>query len=194
MNRKNTKTYRIAIIGILAAIIFIQNFVPMLGYLPIPPLNPTIIHITVIIAALTLGTKDGMIIGGVWGVTRFVKAFVMPASPLDLLLFTNPFISILPRILVGLIAGASYYALKKKMNDTSSMALASILGSLTNTILVLIFIYIFNRGEYAEAMGVSVAGLAKVLGTVVLTNGIAEAVAAAIIAPFIAKALKRIGR
>ncbi|MGX7418701.1 ECF transporter S component [Carnobacterium gallinarum] len=194
MNQKKSKTYRIAIIGILSAIIFIQNFVPMLGYLPIPPLNPTIIHITVIIAALTLGAKDGMIIGGVWGITRFVKAFVMPASPLDLLLFTNPFIAILPRILVGLVAGASYYALKRKMADTSAMVIASILGSLTNTILVLFFIYLFNSAEYAEAMKVSIDGLLKVLGTIVLTNGVAEAIAAAIIAPFIATALKRISR
>ncbi|WP_313469743.1 ECF transporter S component, partial [Carnobacterium sp.] len=89
MYQKNRKAYRIAILGILSAIIIVQNFVPLLGYIPIPPLNPTIIHITVIIAALTLGTKDGMIIGGVWGISRFIKAFIAPASPLDLLLFTN---------------------------------------------------------------------------------------------------------
>lgn len=192
MYQKNRKAYRIAILGILSAIIIVQNFVPLLGYIPIPPLNPTIIHITVIIAALTLGTKDGMIIGGVWGISRFIKAFIAPASPLDLLLFTNPLISIVPRILVGFVAGYVYHLFKnKKEKDSLGMILSSVLASLTNTILVLFFIYLFYKDDYATALNVDVSNLAKALGAVVLTNGLAEAVAAAIIAPVVAKALKR---
>lgn len=192
MYQKNRKAYRIAILGILSAIIIVQNFVPLLGYIPIPPLNPTIIHITVIIAALTLGTKDGMIIGGVWGISRFIKAFIAPASPLDLLLFTNPLISIVPRILVGFVAGYVYHLFKnKKEKDSLGMILSSVLASLTNTILVLFFIYLFYKDDYATALNVGVSNLAKALGAVVLTNGLAEAVAAAIIAPVVAKALKR---
>ena len=192
MYQKNRKAYRIAILGILSAIIIVQNFVPLLGYIPIPPLNPTIIHITVIIAALTLGTKDGMIIGGVWGISRFIKAFIAPASPLDLLLFTNPLISIVPRILVGFVAGYVYHLFKnKKEKDSLGMILSSVLASLTNTILVLFFIYLFYKDDYATALNVDVSNLAKALGAVVLTNGLADAVAAAIIAPVVAKALKR---
>lgn len=192
MYQKSRKAYRIAILGILSAIIIVQNFVPLLGYIPIPPLNPTIIHITVIIAALTLGTKDGMIIGGVWGISRFIKAFIAPASPLDLLLFTNPMISIVPRILVGFVAGYVYHLFKnKKEKDSLGMILSSVLASLTNTILVLFFIYLFYKDDYATALNVDVSNLAKALGAVVLTNGLAEAVAAAIIAPVVAKALKR---
>lgn len=62
--KKKLSTRRIAIFGLLTAILLIQNFVPFLGNIPIPPLNPTIIHITVIVATLTLGTVDGMILGG----------------------------------------------------------------------------------------------------------------------------------
>lgn len=92
MKERKNKTYRIAILGILSAIIIIQNFVPFLGNIPIPPLNPTIIQITVIVSAFVLGIKDGMIIGGIWGVVRMIKAYTLPTSPLDLLLFTNPII------------------------------------------------------------------------------------------------------
>lgn len=46
MNTHKNKTYRIAILGILSAFIIVQTFVPS-GNIPIPPLNPTIIHITV---------------------------------------------------------------------------------------------------------------------------------------------------
>ena len=41
-------------------------------------------------------------------------------------------------------------------------------------------------------MKVDVSGLLKVLGTVVLTNGLAEALAAGIIAPIVARTLKKI--
>lgn len=192
MYQNKRKAYHTAILGILSAIIIIQNFVPLLGYIPIPPLNPTIIHITVIVAALTLGTKDGMIIGGVWGVSRLIKAFIAPASPLDLLLFTNPIISIVPRILVGFVAGYIYHLFKqKKGKDSLGMVVSSVFASLTNTILVLVFIYLFYKDDYASALNVDVANLAKALGAIVLTNGVAEAVAAAIIAPIVARPLKR---
>ncbi|WP_413496871.1 ECF transporter S component [Carnobacterium maltaromaticum] len=191
MNNTKNKTYRIAILGILTAIIFIQSFVPMLGYIPIPPLNPTIIHITVIIAALSLGTKEGVILGGVWGLTRWAKVFLMP-GPLDPIIFINPIITILPRILVGFIAGYAFYLLRRKLKESSAMVIASVLASLTNTILVLFFIYIFNGADYAAAMKVDVSGLLKVLGTVVLTNGLAEALAAGIIAPIVTRTLKKI--
>lgn len=194
MQNRPNKTYRIAILGILTGIILIQNFVPFLGYIPIPPLNPTIIHITVIVAALTLGVKDGMIVGAVWGVIRLIKAFIMPSNPLDLLLFTNPVISIVPRILVGFVAGYVFFKLKKRLKTTTAMTIASVLASLTNTILVLFFIYVFYKEDYATAMKVDVSNLVKFLGTIVLTNGVAEAVAAGVIAPFIAKSLKKFSR
>ncbi|MFZ2496359.1 MAG: ECF transporter S component, partial [Trichococcus flocculiformis] len=113
MNTQKNKTYRIAILGILSAFIIVQTFVPFLGNIPIPPLNPTIIHITVIVAAFVLSTKDGMLVGLVWGLARMVKAYTLPASPLDLLLWTNPVIAVVPRVMVGLVAGLVFHAFLK---------------------------------------------------------------------------------
>lgn len=192
MKTTKNKAYRIAILGIFTAIILLQSFVPFLGYIPIPPLNPTIIHITVIIAAISLGTKEGMIIGGVWGVVRLIRAFAAPQTPLDPLIFTNPLISVLPRILVGLVAGLVFYTFRKKGNQTFGMALSAVLASLTNTIVVLSFIYLFYKDDYAAAINVDSSNLMYVLGGVVLTNGVAEAVAAGILGPIIAKPLLRI--
>ncbi|MEG2603063.1 MAG: ECF transporter S component, partial [Carnobacterium sp.] len=109
----------------------------------------------------------------------------------DLLLFTNPVIAIVPRILVGLVAGYVYQILKRTaVKDTFAMIISAILGSLTNTILVLTFIYIFYRQEYAAFVQVDVGSLLVVLGTVVITSGLAEAIAAAVIVPLVAKPLK----
>lgn len=192
-DRKN-KTYRIAVLGILSAIIIIQNFVPFLGNIPIPPLNPTIIQITVIVSAFVLGMKDGMIVGGIWGIVRMIKAYTLPTTPLDLLLFTNPLISLVPRILIGLVAGWIFLIFKKRGEEKRGMVLGAVAGSLTNTILVLGFIALLYGAEYSEALGVSSAGLMGALAAVVATNGVAEAIVSAIIAPVIAKALMKVKR
>ncbi|TFJ38580.1 ECF transporter S component [Carnobacterium divergens] len=192
MFNQSKKTYQIAILGMLTAIVLIQNFVPVVGYIPIPPINPTIIHITVIIAALTLGYKNGMILGLVWGVACIIRAFTTPTSPLDILFFTNPIIAIIPRILVGFVAGYVYQLLKKnKLLDSISMIISAVLASLTNTIFVLLFIYLFYRVEYASFLNVDQGKLIGIMGIVIVTSGVAEAVAAGIISPIVAKALKQ---
>lgn len=194
MNTQKNKTYRIAILGILSAFIIIQTFVPFLGNIPIPPLNPTIIHITVIVAAFVLSTKDGMLVGLVWGLARMVKAYTLPASPLDLLLWTNPVIAVVPRVMVGLVAGLVFHAFLKRKQEKVGMVTAAVLGSLTNTVLVLGFIALFCGNEYATALNVDPSNLLKVLAGIVATNGIGEAVAAGLIAPFIATALMKVRR
>ena len=194
MKNSKNKTYRIAVLGILTAIIIIQNFVPFLGNIPIPPLNPTIIHITVIVATFVLGIKDGMIVGGIWGLVRMIKAYTLPASPLDLLLFTNPLIALVPRILIGLTAGLVFQFFHKKGNTKRGMVIGSVVGSLTNTLLVLGFIALLFGQEYSEALGVPATNLMGVLATVVATSGIAEAVVAAILAPVISNALIKVKR
>ena len=194
MNTQKNKTYRIAILGILSAFIIVQTFVPFLGNIPIPPLNPTIIHIPVIVAAFVLSTKDGMLVGLVWGLARMVKAYTLPASPLDLLLWTNPIIAVVPRVMVGLVAGLVFHAFLKRKQEKRGMVIAAVLGSLTNTVLVLGFIALFYGNEYATALNVDPSNLLKVLAGIVATNGIGEAVAAGLIAPFIAKALMKVRR
>ena len=194
MNTQKNKTYRIAILGILSAFIIVQTFVPFLGNIPIPPLNPTIIHITVIVAAFVLSTKDGMLVGLVWGLARMVKAYTLPASPLDLLLWTNPIIAVVPRVMVGLVAGLVFHAFLKRKQEKVGMVTAAVLGSLTNTVLVLGFIALFYGNEYATALNVDPSNLLKVLAGIVATNGIGEAVAAGLIAPFIATALMKVRR
>lgn len=194
MQTQKNKTYRIAILGILSAFIIIQTFVPFLGNIPIPPLNPTIIHITVIVAAFVLSTKDGMLVGLVWGLARMVKAYTLPASPLDLLLWTNPIIAVVPRVMVGLVAGLVFHAFLKRKQEKVGMVVAAVLGSLTNTVLVLGFIALFYGNEYATALNVDPSNLLKVLAGIVATNGLGEAVVAGLIAPFIAKALMKVRR
>ncbi|MFD1318179.1 ECF transporter S component [Loigolactobacillus zhaoyuanensis] len=192
MTHKN-KAYRISILAMFIAIIIIQNFVPMFGYIPIGLLDLTTIHITVIIAAIILGPGDGALIGGAWGLITFIRAFTAPTSPLAPLVFTNPVVSIVPRILIGLVAGWLFIWLQRKMKRTPAMMLAALAGALINTILVLGLIYMFYRTPaVAQAYGTAdVSRLGGLLLVVVGTNGIPEAILAAVVAPLICTPLMR---
>jgi len=194
MNKKN-KTFRIVILGMLSAIIIIQTTIPFLGYIPMGPLSLTIIQVTVIIAAIVLGMKDGAIVGGVWGMITFIRAFVAPTSPIAPLIFTNPLVSVLPRILIGVVAAYVFHRmLSGKLNETVRMSIAGVLGSLTNTILVLGLIYLLYREPYANFLKMDMEQLLPALLTIVATNGITEAILSGVLAPIISKPLLKLRR
>ncbi|MGK4059501.1 ECF transporter S component [Loigolactobacillus coryniformis] len=190
---QKNKAYRISILAMFVAIIIIQNFVPLFGYIPLGLLDLTTIHITVIIAAIILGPKDGALVGGAWGLITFIRAFTSPTSPLAPLVFTNPVVSIVPRILIGLVAGWLFIWLQRKIKRTPAMMLAALVGALVNTILVLGLIYLFYRTPaVAQAYGTAdVSRLGGLLLVVVATNGIPEAILAAVVAPLICTPLLR---
>ncbi|OTN91807.1 ECF transporter S component [Enterococcus faecium] len=189
MNSRN-KTFRLVLRAILLAIIIVQAMVPWLGFIPLGFISLTIIHIIVIIAAVVLGPKDGMVIGLFWGIATIVRAYAMPTTPFDTLVFTNPIISVVPRVLVGLVAGLVFHWIyQKNKSITISSAFAGVLGSLVNTVLVLGFMGLFYTGATADAYGVDSALLFKTLAGVAAINGIPEAIGAGIITPLLAKAL-----
>ena len=184
------KAYRTAILGILIAIIFVQSMVPFLGYIPTGFINITIIHITVIVAAIVLGPKDGAIVGLVWGIGTIIRAFTSPTSIIDTTVFTNPIVAILPRIIVGLIAGWIYLWFRNHTKKkVLGMAVASGIGSLTNTVLVLGLMRVMYSSTMAQAYATQTDLLNKLLLVIVGTNGIPEMVAAIIIAPAISEAI-----
>ena len=88
----------------------------------------------------------------------------------------NPLASVImtfvPRILIGVVAGYVYLAMKKKGIATSvSVGTAAVCGSLTNTILFLGSMAVFFQSF----------PLANVLATIVGVNSLAEIAAAAVI-------------
>ncbi|MFV0559555.1 MAG: ECF transporter S component [Enterococcus sp.] len=189
MDRKN-KTFRLVLRAVFLAIIIVQSMVPWLGFIPLGFISLTIIHITVIVAAIILGPKDGMLIGLFWGLATMIRAFAMPTTPFDTLVFTNPVISVVPRVLVGLVAGYTFHWIyKKKESIVLGSVFAGILGSIVNTVLVLGFMGLFYSGATANAYGVDTSVLFKTLAVVAATNGVPEAIAAGVVTPLITKAL-----
>lgn len=194
--KRRQQIRRNTIRAIFIAIIILQDFVPFLGNIPLGPLSITTMHVTVIIAAVVLGPVDGAIIGGTWGLLTWVRAFVAPSSPLAPLVMVNPLVSVLPRIMIGVVAGYTYRWLARWVKRSKfAMVVAGIVGSITNTGLVLGFIYLFYRTPaVAQAYGVNVAHLLPALEVIMATNGVAELVFAAVAVPLIAYPVMEVHR
>ena len=188
---KREKTFQMVLSAMFIAIIILQSFVPFLGNLPLFILDITIIHITVIVGGIVLGPKAGFLLGFAWGFSSFLRAFTS-GNAVTFMIFTNPFISILPRLLMGGLIALFYHKMNKVITyDKLRMALSGFLGSLMNTVLVLGLIYLLMAGQLT---GKTVAELPLVLMGIVMSNGIAEAIAASIMTPIIASVLLSVSK
>ena len=85
-------------------------------------------------------------------------------------------ICFVPRILIGVVTGLTFQALKHTKNRLLSYGLSGILGSLTNTLLVLGGIYFFFGQDYATAIGSAYNLLLGLIVLTILTSGIPEAI------------------
>lgn len=182
MKHENIRNF--VLTAMFSALIIVMTIVPYTGYIKVGLLiDITTLHIVVAIGAILLGWKYGAFLGLVWGVTCFIRAFTDPAS----IMFTNPLISVLPRIIVGLVAGLVFEKLSKTTLDKTVCALiAAIVGTLTNTVLVLSAIYIF--GGMFESYKAFFELFKTIFATIISLNGGIEIVAAVIIVPLVYKA------
>ena len=200
MERKaSASTLSMVQLALFSAIILAMAFTLGLGYIPLGVTRATIIHLPVIIGGILLGPKKGAFLGGVFGLTSLINNTINPTVTS----FTfSPFYSggnlwslvicFIPRILIGVVAYYVYKALcllwkaagKQKNNlfDIVSLGAAGLLGSMTNTVLVMGLIYYCFGKSYAAAKGIGFEALYDVILGVVAVNGVLEALVAAVIA------------
>lgn len=188
------KTQELIKVSLFIALIIIQTWVPMLGYIPLPILPATIIHVTVIVAAIWLGWKSGAIVGLAWGINSMIRAY-LSGNPFSFAVFTSPLISVIPRVLVPILVAGLYYLLNKtKVKDTLKLSLVGIAGAFFNTALVLSSIALFKQTAFLDQFEVGSQSIWKVLSTVIIINGFPEMVVGGVLTPIITKTLMRIER
>ena len=189
---KRQRTFQMVLSAMFIAMIILQSFVPFLGNIPLVALNITIIHITVIVGGIVLGPQVGFLLGFTWGVCSLLVAYTS-ANILSFMIFSNPLISILPRLLMGGLVALFYHkATKLIASERLRMAVTGFLGSIMNTVFVLSSIYLLMGNQYAELKGKTVAELPLFLMSVVMTNGVPEALTATVVIPIIASILVKI--
>lgn len=211
MEKKQKFTVRDMVeIALFMAIIALLAFSP-LGYIRTPLISGTTMHIPVILAGILFGSKKGAITGFMFGVTSFLNATFFNPNMTSFLFtpfmhivetdngaiqdaggnFASLIICFVPRILIGVTAALSFRFIKKvSKNETVSLGVAAVIGSMTNTILVMGMAYIFFAERLAQAWGQEVSGIfVYILGAVIVGNGVPEAILAAILTIAIGKAL-----
>lgn len=198
--KKTTQTRMIAMFSLFLAIEIVLVLTP-LGYIRTPLLSITLMHIPVIAAGILMGPQWGAALGLVFGLTSVWNATMNPGltsfvfSPFVTVgtvsgNWTSLIIALVPRILLGCIAGWLFQALNKKMNRPLAACLAAAIATLCHTFMVLGLIYLLWGSQYAQAIGKSADALLAVLGLTVVTNGLAESAMAAIVCMALAKAIK----
>ena len=150
-----------------------------LGFINIPPVKATIMHIPVIIGAIIEGPIVGGLIGLVFGLFSMYQAFT--ASTPTSFMFWNPIIALVPRILIGVISYYVYVSMikgsKKNLKATSIISSEALTDSLTISAVIgvlfflasMIFMFKFKHKNKEEALSI---GTASVIGTLTNTIGV----------------------
>ena len=209
--QRTRQVQSLAILAMFTAVIFLLTFTP-LGLIDLPVIKATVLHVPVIIGSILLGPRKGAFLGGVFGLASLMKntlvpnlsSFVFsPFIPVPGLDRGSPwalFVCFVPRILVG-VSPWLVYALFRHLPggrragvQTGAMALAGVVGAITNTALVMGLIGVVFTDAYAAAQGIPVETVAGFILGIVAANGIPEAVVAAVVTPAVCvplvKALK----
>lgn len=183
------KTKELVFNAILIGMIFIMAWVPQLGYINIFGfVGITIIHIPVLIGALVY-KKSGLVLGTAFGLSSIMIAFIRPTTPIDLL-FQNPLVSVLPRMIFGFSIYYIYqFSNKLIKNSYVSTPITMIISTLWHSVLVLGALYIFGLGTLTEVFGTNSAGIRAIIWTILTTNSLVEAIVAAVAGTAIAKTL-----
>ena len=122
--KQRMTTRQMAVSGMLGAVAIVLS-VTGLGMIPMPSLagRATIMHVPVILAAILEGPAVGAFTGFIFGLYSFMTP--VGAIPAD------PVVRILPRILIGITAYYSYVLCRR---FRAGVAVAAVVGTLTNTI------------------------------------------------------------
>lgn len=194
--RKKQNTRYLVQLSMLFAIQIVLVASP-LGFVPIGPIDITLMHIPALIGAITMGPMAGSILGAAFGVSSLITATLRSGSPSSF--FFSPFISgswwsvvisIVPRILLGLIAGWLFRWLQKsKLSVRISAGITAGASSLLHSILVMGGIYVFFADHYAQLMGIPQGGLLVAMAIITTQNGLVEAAIAIVICAALAPSL-----
>ncbi|EGT5564234.1 ECF transporter S component [Clostridioides difficile] len=181
---------KMTIIGVLSAISIMLSMTP-LGFIPVGPTKATIMHIPVIIGAIMEGPIVGAAIGFIFGISSLLNAITNPTVTSTSFVFINPLVSILPRVMIGVLAYYVYQLIIKATNKVYiSGLITGAIGSLLNTAGVLGMIYVLYADKYLHAMGKS-GSAGKVIMALAAANGVPEAIVGALVVAAVATVLKK---
>jgi uncharacterized membrane protein len=150
----SSRVQKIAMTGVLSALVIVLG-ITGIGFVRIPPVAITVMHVPVIIGAILEGPVVGFAIGLLFGIFSLIQTAIMPGTEAA---FLNPLISILPRLFIGPVAWLAYRAIagkaasgtgaketpRRPVREIIAIAVSAFAGTLTNTVLVLSALGLFR--------------------------------------------------
>ena len=200
MKQKTMDTRYMATLAMLCGVLLVMGMTGI-GFIPLPVIKATTMHIPVILGAILLGPSGGAVLGAVFGLCSIWANTTTP----NLLSFafspfmTNEgFIGVLKslwialgcRVMLGLIAGWLWKGLKKlNVNESIAMPVSAAVATICHTLLVMGSIYVLLAEQYAAAKNVAFSAVFGLIMGTVTASGIPEAIAAAVLVTVIGKVL-----
>ena len=199
---KSTKrdTRYMATLAMICGLLLVMGMTGI-GFIPLPVIKATTMHIPVILGAVLLGPSAGGVLGAVFGLCSIWANTTTPG----LLSFAfSPFITnegligaakslwiaLGCRILFGFIAGWLWLLMKKIIRkEYISLPVTAAIATICHTVLVMGSIYILLAQQYAAAKNVGITAVFGLIMGTVTASGIPEAIAAAVLVTVIGKAL-----
>lgn len=200
MKKRRFDTRYMATLAMLCGVLIVMGMTGI-GFIPLPVIKATTMHIPVILGAILLGPGAGAVLGAVFGLCSIWVNTVTPG----LLSFAfSPFmtnegllgvakslwIALGCRVLFGFAAGWLWKLVKKfKMPDLAALPAVSAIATIFHTVAVMGSIYVLLTQQYAQAKNVAVSAVFGLIMGTVTASGIPEAIAAAILVTVLGKAL-----
>lgn len=178
-SKRKLATKQLVVIGMLSAISIFMGLTGI-GFIQLPWMKASIMHVPVIIGAVFEGPIVGAAVGLVFGLFSIYQNITAPTllSPI----FMNPIIAVVPRVLIGIISYYVFIFIKKKFNkEKLGLSLAAVAGTLTNTLGVLGLTFFIAQDTFASLKSISTGEVAAALTAIGLSNGIPECIVSVLI-------------
>lgn len=178
-NKSLSRNKKLALTGAFSALVIVLG-ITNLGIIPIgPTASIAILQIPVILIVMLAGLPEGLFVGAVFGILSLVRAAMSPSGVLDPL-FVNPLCSVLPRMLIAVVAWALWKGLNKvpHLPKVINAGITGFITTVVHTLLVIGAVYIFEGAGVRDAMGGM--GYFALIGALSF-NAILEAIAATIV-------------
>lgn len=203
MRSMKQNTHDMAFLAMLCGVLLVMGMTGI-GFIPLPVIKATTMHIPVILGAILLGPSAGAVLGAVFGLCSI---WVNTATPGLLSFAFSPFmttegmsgvakslwIALGCRVLFGLTTGWLWRFFNKLLKkDYLSLPITAGLSSILHTVLVMGSIYFLLANQYATAKNVAVNAVFGLVMTTVTVAGIPESIVAAVLVTAIGKTLLRL--
>lgn len=200
MRTKKHDTRYMAMLAMLSGVLLVMGMTGI-GFIPLPVIKATTMHIPVILGAILLGPSAGAFLGAVFGLCSI---WVNTTTPGLLSFAFSPFMStegllgvvkslwiaLGCRIMFGWVAGWLWKVGKRVFKqEYAALSVTAAVSSILHTLFVMGSIYFLLAQQYAEAKNVAIGAVFGLIMGTITASGIPEAIAAAILVTVIGKAL-----